>query len=341
MALRLLEMNVPEEHVIDVLNILEENRIVNFWQTCGCESSTIIKVILPIEETEHLLTLVETRYSHLPEFRATLTTLEASIPSLKKLDEESGKNGAAQDADTKGAETPLRISRQELYNEVFYNSKLTKEFMVMVFLSTVVAAIGLLRDNTAVIIGAMVIAPLLGPNVAFSLAATLGDIDLGRNAFKTSFSGILFSFVVSVVLGVLLTIDPATPEIHARTIVSPADIVLALASGAAGAMAFTGGMSAALIGVMVAVALVPPLVTSGLLLGAGYFLASIDAIMLLAINTICINLAGIATFLAQGIQPAHWWEAKKAKKMTYKAVALWITLLLVLLVMILAHAPGS
>lgn len=337
MSLRLLEMIVPEEHVNEVLKILEENNLPNFWQTCGCESSTIFRVIMPLEATENLLNIIEASYGHLPEFRATLVALEASIPSPKELAEKAGESAAGGEADSSG-EPPLRVSRQELYNEVFYNSKLTKTFLLMVLLSSVVAAIGLIRDNTAVIIGAMVIAPLLGPNVAFSLAATLGDSELGKNAIKTSITGILFSFLLAMILGVFFTIDPTTPEIHARTVVSLADLVLALASGIAGAMAFTSGASAALIGVMVAVALVPPLVTSGLLLGAGHFAKAADAFLLLVINTICINIAGIITFLAQGIQPAQWWEAKKARRMTVRAMAVWIFLLLVLLVIIILKA---
>lgn len=334
MSLRLLEMNVPEEHVNDIVKILDENAILDYWQTCGCESSVIFKIIMQIEATESLLNILETRYGHLPEFRATLIHLEATIPSAKKIDDKT-EEAKAGTGDSVADKTPSRASRQELYNEVFYNSKLTKVFMVMVFLSTIVAAIGLIRDNTAVIIGAMVIAPLLGPHVALSLAATLGDGDLGKNALKTIAAGILFSFVVSVFLGIFLIIDPATPEIQSRTIVSLADIILALASGVAGAMAFTSGMSSALIGVMVAVALMPPLVTSGLLLGAGYFVGAVDAALLLTTNTICINLAGIGTFLAQGIQPINWWEAKKAKTMTSKAISVWVFLLLVLLAIIL------
>jgi uncharacterized hydrophobic protein (TIGR00341 family) len=341
MALRLLEMNVPEDHVNEILTILEENNISDYWQTCGCESSTIFKIIIHVEATEKLLNIIETRYSHLPEFRATLITLEATIPSAKKIDLKAEDAKKANSEASSSDEAPLRISRQELYNQVFYNSKLTKVFMVMVFLSTIVAAIGLIRENKAVIIGAMVIAPLLGPNVALSLAATLGDGDLGKNAIKTNASGILFSFVVAVLLGASLVIDPSTPEIHSRTIVSITDIILALASGVAGAMAFTSGISSALIGVMVAVALVPPLVTSGLLLGAGHPAMAGEAFLLFIINTICINIAGVVTFLIQGIQPAHWWEAKKAKKMTYRAIAAWTFLLLVLLVLILLKSTES
>jgi uncharacterized membrane protein len=113
------------------------------------------------------------------------------------------------------------------------------------------------------------------------------------------------------------------------------DVALALASGAAGALAFTTGASSALIGVMVAVALLPPLVTCGLLFGAGHGAMAMGALLLFLTNMICINLAGVATFLLQGIRPLSWWEAKVARKATLRAMLLWVVLLAALVIVIL------
>jgi len=84
------------------------------------------------------------------------------------------------------------------------------------------------------------------------------------------------------------------------------------------------------IGVMVAVALVPPLVVSGMLLGDGHFTSAGGAWMLTMANVICINLAGVATFLAQGVRPRSWWEAERAKKATWRAILVWVVLLAIL-----------
>jgi len=184
------------------------------------------------------------------------------------------------------------------------------------------------------IIDAMVIAPLLGPNVAMSLATTLGDYELGISAIKTNLSGIALSFLISLTLGLFVTVNPEQPEILARTVIGYGDIVLALASGIAGALAFTSGLSATLIGVMVAVALIPPLVVSGVLLGSGHISESLDAILLLTINMICINLSGTLVFVSQGIRPVNWWEAAKAKKSTRVAISVWTILLLVLILLL-------
>ncbi|NIV31321.1 MAG: DUF389 domain-containing protein, partial [Anaerolineae bacterium] len=81
------------------------------------------------------------------------------------------------------------ISREELYNRVEKNARLDRTYLLLVALSTVVVAIGLVEDNVAVVIGAMVIAPLLGPNIALALSAALGDKTLMGQALRTNLSG--------------------------------------------------------------------------------------------------------------------------------------------------------
>ena len=90
----------------------------------------------------------------------------------------------------------------------------------------------------------------------------------------------------------------------------------------------------------VAVALLPPLVTFGLLLGGGHLTLAMGALALLMANLICLNLAGVTTFLVQGIHPATWWEKERAAKATRIAIGLWVTLLVVLVGLILLFRPG-
>ena len=86
---------------------------------------------------------------------------------------------------------------------------------------------------------------------------------------------------------------------------------------------------------MVSVALIPPLVVFGLLLGSGNFLLALQAMELVAINMICINLAGVFTFLLQGVRPLNWWEASKAKKATRYAIIIWVCMLILLSILLL------
>jgi uncharacterized hydrophobic protein (TIGR00341 family) len=133
----------------------------------------------------------------------------------------------------------------------------------------------------------------------------------------------------------IIEIDTEIPEIFSRTQVGLGDIGLALAAGTAGSLAFTTGLPAALIGVMVAVALLPPLIAVGLLSGAGHFEMAKSALLLFLTNLICVNLSGVATFLIQGIRPLTWWEAAKAKQSSRRAMFLWSVLLLALALLII------
>ena len=176
--------------------------------------------------------------------------------------------------------------------------------------------------------------------MALALATTLGDLTLLRHALLTALAGIATAIVLSVILGVMLQVNPASPEIASRNAVGLGDIVVALASGSAGALAFTTGVSTTLIGVMVAVALLPPLVAFGLLLGGGYPALAMGALSLFLMNLICVNLAGVMTFLVQGIRPATWWEKGRAVKATRTAIVLWAALLAGLIGMILLLRKG-
>lgn len=167
-----------------------------------------------------------------------------------------------------------------------------------------------------------------------ALATTLGDQMLARKAVETNIVGILAALAFSALLGRFVTVDAAIPELLVRTKVSLGDIILALAAGGAAALSFTSGLLSALIGVMVAVALLPPLVTLGLLIGSGQWTLARGALLLLLTNLICINLAGVVVFLAQGIRPLSWWEAEKAKKATLRAILAWAASLLVLGILI-------
>jgi uncharacterized membrane protein len=86
---------------------------------------------------------------------------------------------------------------------------------------------------------------------------------------------------------------------------------------------------------MVAVALLPPLVTLGMLLGGGHLEPALGAFLLVMVNLVCINLAGVVTFLAQGIRPLTWWEKSRARRATRNAIFIWSLLLALLVALIL------
>lgn len=228
-------------------------------------------------------------------------------------------------------------AREALYEEAEKGVRLDLDFVVLVVLSSLVAAIGLITNNVAVVIGAMVIAPLLGPNLALSLGTALGDLSLIRKSVQTLAAGILLAVAVSAGLGVFWSFDFKNHELMLRTVVGIDSIVLALASGAAAALSLTTGLSRMLVGVMVAVALLPPTVALGLMLGSGNMALAASAGLLLLVNIVCVNLASKIVFDIKGIRPLGLREKKKAKRAKVIYILGWLVTLFLLITLIYLH----
>ncbi len=260
-----------------------------------------------------------------PSARIIVLPVEAALPRP----EEDEKPAPERHSNT--------TAREALYEEVAGNAVLDGNYLLLVFLSTVVAAIGLIENNVAVIIGAMVIAPLLGPNLALSLAATLGDGRLLRRALLTLLAGILLALVLSWLVGLLWPEPLQSEELMSRTRAGLDSVALALASGAAAALSLTTGLSSVLVGVMVAVALLPPTATLGLMLGQGHYPLAAGAALLLGLNIVCVNLATKLVFLFKGIQPRAGHEKQRARRAMRIYVLGWAVLLLLLLLIAYAR----
>jgi len=331
MALRLLEMVVPGEQLPPLEHLLRETPLVEVWYDRISERQTLVKILAQAEETDHLLDELQQRWGKEPWFRLILLPVAASLPRVEQPPPETAP------APGEGADKPKqeRISREELCGAVKDMAGLTRVYLGMVALSTVVAAAGLQGDNVVVIVGAMVIAPLLGPLLAQALAITLGDTELARLALRTNVTGSFLALALSMVAGLLLPVNPGVPELAARTRIGLGDMAVALASGGAGALAFTAGAPLVRVGVMVAVALLPPLTALGLLLGSGHLLPALGAALLWLPNMLCLILAGVMVFWLQGVRPTRWWEQERARRATRLAVALCTGLLLMLALAIL------
>jgi len=329
---RLIEIVLPEGRGEDISELLHDFTLLHIWQDVLAENLARIKILVSEKDTEPILDVLDGYLATLPGAVAMLMPVDATVPRTAAGDIPAEKAHQG-DRSEKG---PLRhVTRHELYDDISRNTGISFNYAAMVVLSAVVAAIGLVRNDMAIIIGAMVLAPLLVPNVALALANTLGDTELAVKALKTAGAGMGLALGIGILIGAVVKADPAIPAVASRTDVGWSDLVLAFTAGSAGVLAFTGGAHLSLIGVMVAVALMPPLVTSGILFGSGCGSMGFGALELAVANIICVNLAGILTFRIQGIRPATWWETAKARKSTIKALWIWMTLLAVLMLIIL------
>ena len=326
MAARKVQIYLPEERVRQLETILSRHSR-RFWREAVPGGQEKYTCLVQQRYTERLLDDLEKGFANVPGFTAHVELLEAVMPSMEETadSEMPLPEGLAPPTALERFFSRDRLSTDEIYDDIQESLQLTPSYLLTATLSAVIAGLGMRSGQTAVVIGAMIIAPLLGPTMGMALAATVGNLKLGLRAARTLVIG-LSCVLAGLVLGLLLEIDPLVDELRNRTLVQPADVALALACGAAGVLAFSRGASAALVGVMIAVALVPPLAASGIYLGAGLVAAGSNAFFLFLVNLVCVNVAGIATFLLQGLPPKNW-------RMTGSVLAVWGLLLLLLVSM--------
>lgn len=304
--------------------IAEKVKATDFRLGAVAENGTQqMRMLLGDDSLQTVLDTLQNVLGAQPAARIVVLPVEASLP---KPDEQKNKK-----------EDSATAARELLYEQVERGARLDSNFLLLVVLSTVVAAIGLIEDNVAVVIGAMVIAPLLGPNLALSLGTALGDVALMRKSLQTLLVGILLAVGLSAVFGLLWPSPLTSHELISRTHASLDSIVLALASGAAAALSLTTGLSGVLVGVMVAVALLPPAATLGIMLGYGNTSLALGAGLLLAINVVCVNLASKIVFFLKGVRPRTWLDKERAKRAMTRYVLGWIVTLAILLSLMYAR----
>jgi uncharacterized hydrophobic protein (TIGR00341 family) len=321
MALRIVEVHLPAESGEIAQEVLRDLGAGAVWSEHGGPFEHSVKAILGSERTGAALDQLHHRLSAAGSFRILVSPLDAALPRPQATGEIENRDQP---------ETFAAVSREEVYAAVQEGSRVTRTYLLMVGLATVVAAIGLTRDNTAAVIGAMVVAPLLGPNMGIALGFSLGDRPLLREAMRASVYGLSIAIAMSVALGMVLAVDPLLPEIQSRTHVALTDMVLAFAAGAAGTVAYTSGAPTYLVGVMVAVALLPPTVVGGLLAGGGHFREAYGAILLVSTNVAAVTLAAMLTFRAFGMRPRQWWHAEKARSSSRIGLAVFAGLVVLL-----------
>lgn len=322
MIFRLIEIVLPNDKEEETKRMIEKFDILDYSYSTFSKTHLRFDIIVKKDRTEELLEVFQKEFSGLEGFRIIIMPIETYIPFPEE------------ETDIEKSETNERISREEIYAQVSEMSQLTKIYMILVAASAFVASIGLLNDDVAVIIGAMIIAPLLGPNIGLALASVMGNKKFAYKAIKTNIIGFLIAALISIALGMIFTVNPLSYSIVLRIDVARGSFFLALASGLAGSLALTTGLTSALVGVMIAVALMPPLATFGLLIGSGNFYLAIGALLLFLVNLVGINLAATISFVAQNIKPIDEEEAINAKRMAKTAIVIWFLILIILFTLI-------
>lgn len=192
--------------------------------------------------------------------------------------------------------------RHRIQARILESSTPRGAFYLLVVLSTTIAAFGLLANSAAVVIGAMLVAPLMGPIFGIALSLANGSRRLLARAALSETAGVVLSVALAALIGALAVYPSFGPEIVGRTRPTLYDVLVALASGVAGAYALVDEkISPALPGVAIATALVPPLSTCGLCLAAGQWDWALGAFLLFFANFLAIEVAAAVVFLLAGM----------------------------------------
>src|SRR6056297_1293964 len=331
MPLRLIEAFYEGEKN-DLSRQIKEDLGIENIQEYTIGNKCMLRILINSRDSQKLIDALENQLKHEKDFGIVIIPAEGSVPKLEEPKEEDEEKDKKEEVPI--WKQPFRkgtnISREELYTDIADTVSLSPIQLILVILSAIVAAIGLVRDSSVVLVGAMVIAPMLGPNVAVSFSICLGDYQLLGKSLKANLLRITVAFIFSFLLGFFIDLSSFSNEILNRAVLHFSDILLALSAGIAAALSYTTAVSEGFIGVMVAVALMPPLVASGLLLSSGYIEYGISAFLLFILNIVCVNLATMITFFLKDIRPKKWWEQEKAKGALKKAFLLWGIMLAIL-----------
>jgi uncharacterized hydrophobic protein (TIGR00271 family) len=199
----------------------------------------------------------------------------------------------------------LRVSQERMnvvLQEIDYGSEPGGRFYALAATSTLIACLGLIANSTAVIIGAMLVAPLMTPIFGIALALVRGETRLLGRAVRAEVLGVVLGIGIAAMFGLLPLALDVTPEMLTRTQPNLLDLMVAVLAGFAGAYALTNEkLSPTLPGVAVATAIVPPIANAGLCLAVGAYHGAYGSFLLFLANFLSILMVSSLVFVGAGL----------------------------------------
>ncbi|MFO8114318.1 MAG: TIGR00341 family protein [Halorubrum sp.] len=232
-----------------------------------------------------------------------------------------------------------RISREELHAKADDLVSGVGTYVLMTVISAVIATAGLLLDSPATVVGSMVIAPLIGPAMSAAVGTVVDDDDMFRRGAWMQVLGVavaiaaatLFAFAIRNLALVPPGIDPLEfAEVSERLAPNVLVLVVAIGAGVAGIVSLMTGVSEAIVGVMIAVALIPPAAAVGI--GIAFVIPQlvIGASVIVAVNTLSINLSALVVLWYEGYRPQRWFREDDARSALLKRAAILVVAIAVL-----------
>jgi uncharacterized hydrophobic protein (TIGR00341 family) len=328
---RLVQATIPTGKRDAILSALDEEAIdyTLTEETSGREFSAVVTIPLPQQAVEPILETL--RAAGLDE-EAYTVVIEAETVISDRFEELTKRYEEEPESDE-------RISREEIQARAKDLAPDLRTYLVMTIVSAVIATAGLLLDSPAVVVGSMVIAPLIGPAMTTSVGTVLDDAEMFVRGAKLQAIGFLlsvgsaglFALIVKEIHLVPPNLDPATiGQVRERLSPDFLSLAVALGAGTAGAMSLSSGVSASLVGVMIAVALVPPAATVGIGIAWAAPAMVLGSLILVLVNFLSINLAALGTFWYQGYRPENWFQIGEARTATLTRIGFLVGIILLL-----------
>ncbi|MEA1931819.1 MAG: TIGR00341 family protein [Euryarchaeota archaeon] len=313
--MRLIQTLIPEGKRETVIEILDAEEI-EFAMTSETSTSGFSDIVYIPAESDAVEGIIDQLRDVGVERDGYMVVTDVETIISEQFEEQQEENDDAEDE---------RISRDELRTKARNLSRSTTNYLVLTIISAIVATAGLLQDSAAVVVGSMVIAPLIGPAMASCVGTVINDDD----------NALFWEGVRSQVIGLAVAVLSATlfalgyrallaPELELLLIQQVAErahpgllaLAIALGAGTAGALSLTSGADEALVGVMIAVALMPPAASVGLGIAYADPRLAFGAGVLVLVNLLSINIAGIVTIWIKRYNPTHWYDAQQARRAT-------------------------
>jgi uncharacterized hydrophobic protein (TIGR00341 family) len=329
---RLVFVTVPSDKLAGVLEVLDDEGIDYTLtdEASDREYGSALQFPVPTNAVEPVLDRL--RDQGLDDESITVTVETESVVSR---DYEELEERFAEDP-----ESPEQIAREELQSAAVDLVPASMPiFGAMTIVSAIIATAGLLLDSAAVVVGSMVIAPLIGPAMATSVGTVFRDRDLFREGVKLQIIGATLTIASAAVFAILVKTGNLVPpgldilsisQIRERFRPDVLSLVIALGSGAAGVISLASGVSSALVGVMIAVALVPPAATVGIAIAWGNFSLAMGSGVLLLVNVLSINLAALLVLWYMGYRPTTWFQVEQTRETFLRRVGALVISILVL-----------
>ena len=339
--MRLVQITIPSGKRETLLSTLDDEDIdyVVADETSGREYAGIAYIPLPTNAVEPVLDSL--REAGLDDNSYTVV-MEANTVVSRKFEALEEEYAEEPDED--------QIARDELVAAADSLAPSTRTYVIMTVVSALIATAGLLLDSAAVVVGSMVIAPLVGPAMAASVGTVVNDQEMFTRGVWLQISGLLLAigtaFVFAFVVRHVNLVPPladvtVVPEVRERVAPDFLSLVIAIGAGVAGIVSLTTGVSAALVGVMIAVALIPPAATVGIGLAWGQLMVSLSSAVLVLVNVLSINLAALVVLWYSGYRPEHWFRRSDAKRATIKRIGTLVVAIAVLSVFLIGVTLDS